>query len=95
MDHDKKGVLNRAVFDASARQQSTSIARRVEQLDGALQRDERQNDPQNAQDVPFSSNVKPAVKPGPSALTSARFHGAESAIARSSTNITVAADMFP
>jgi hypothetical protein len=48
MDHDKKGVLNRAVFDASARQQSTSVARRVEQLDGALQRDERQNDPQNA-----------------------------------------------
>ena len=37
--------------------------------------------------------MKPAVKPGPSALTSARRHGVPKS--RSSTNITVAADMLP
>ena len=43
----------------------------------------------------FSSSVKPAVKPGPNELSSARFQGVVDASVRSSTNITVAADMLP
>ena len=85
---------SRAGFGAARREQTARIALGVKRLDGALQRHQDQNDPQNARGAQsLSSSVKPAVKPGPSELTSARRHGV--AKSRSSTNITVAADMLP
>ena len=95
MQQHEEWVLRAADFDATSFEKASRVARRVEQLSSSLKGHQRKNNVENAHTGRFSSSVKPAVKPGPNELSSARLHGVVDASVRSSTNITVAADMLP
>src|SRR5260221_10987985 len=91
MHHDEPGIPARVDLDRALRPQTACVRRRKGQLGAALQDDEAENRVEDAH--PRLSTAKPAVNPGPSAVTSARSHRLSSA--RSSTNSTLAADMLP
>jgi len=84
-------------LDTAELAQLEGIAARPNELDNALQQDQTERPMEYAHRL--SSTKNPAVKPGPSALISVRSHRfpvvRASASMRSSTNITVVADMLP
>src|SRR5258708_1045502 len=70
VQRDEERIVASAMFDGAALFQVSGIARRVDQLAKALQRDQRDDDEDG---IHRSSRTrKPAVKPGPSALSSMR-----------------------
>jgi hypothetical protein len=76
MQHDDERIVGSAALDPAAIEKALLVPARVGKFDDALRSDEEQNNPKNAQEgTEFSSSVKPAVKPGPSAVSNARFHG--------------------
>lgn len=96
MEGHEEWMLPARILDAASGEKPPGVGARIEQFDAALQRDESKNDKENAH---RSSVTNAAVKPGPIAVNSARravpFASAPSRSARSNTNSTVTADMFP
>ena len=93
MQRDKERVPAGVGFDRTGAPQPRGVAGGPGELGQPLRGDENEGAVERRQRL--SSTRKPAVKPGPSAFSSAKLHGAASASISSSTNITVAADMLP
>ena len=97
MQQDEVRVAFRVRLDAAQSPQPDGIAVRPNELDNALQQDQTERPVEDGHRL--SSTRNPAVKPGPSAFISARSQRSPvaraSASMRSSTNITVVADMLP
>src|SRR5579885_549054 len=92
MQRDDGGVMGAAVLLGSASAQGPGVARGPAKLAQTLQRDEAEEQRRGAHRL--SSTMKPAVKPGPSALISMRRRTPLRSM-RSSTKSTVTADMLP
>src|SRR5882762_601434 len=97
MQQDEGGIAARIELDGARRAQPAGVAGGENQLGEALQHDQAEHRMKQAHRL--LNNAKPAVKPGPSAVISARSHTSLSASAcasmRSSTNKMLAADMLP
>src|SRR5579875_1686124 len=98
MQDDEERILLACALDAATRQKATRIACGEEQLRGAFGGNERQHGVERAH-ASKSNTAKPAVKPGPSAVSNAHgpVLGANAPLrtALSSTKSTVADDMLP
>src|SRR5207237_1219007 len=96
MQQNKGGITARVELEGALSAQPAGIARGENQLGQALQYDQAEHRMKQAHR--WLSSAKPAVKPGPSAVISARSQASPSASAcasmRSSTNNTLAADML-
>ena len=90
--HDQR-IMPRADFDSATRKQGPCIAAGKNELAQPLQRHQNENDSREAH-AACRSTTQLAVKPGPSAVRSARV-GKPCARARSRTNSTVGADILP
>ena len=97
MQKDEEGVTSGICLHSAAPAQPGGIAARVGKLDEPLQCDQAERPVEGGHRL--SMTRKPAVNPGPRAFISACSHRAPVARAlasiRSSTNITVAADILP
>src|SRR3546814_1834771 len=90
MHADDDGIVASAQLVAALRFETCRIAARQEEFAQSLQRHDDEDPLRGAErHDPLSIRRKPAVKPGPRAESSIR-PAAPFAIARSSTNITVA-----
>ena len=94
VQQDEERVARGIRLDRAEPAQPRGVAARPGEFGEPLQGDQRQRPVERRHRL--SSTRKPAVKPGPSAFISARPHGrGPRPSIRSSTNITVAADMLP
>ena len=93
MERHKVGIAAGIGFDRAEPPQPRRVARRPGEFGKPLQRHQAERPIKRRHR--FSSTTNPAVNPGPSAVINARFHCGISASIRSSTNITVGADMLP
>ena len=90
--HDQR-IVTGADLDRAARQQPARVVAGQNELTQSLQRDQQENGRREAH-AACRNATQLAVKPGPSAVSSDRA-GRPRAMARSSTNRTVGADMLP
>ena len=86
-------IVTGADLDCTACQQLTCVVAGQNEFTQPLQRDQQQNGRCEAH-AACRNATQLAVKPGPSAVSSERA-GSPRAMARSSTNRTVGADMLP
>src|SRR5260370_40864256 len=93
MQSDQQRVVARRHLDRAPPEQPGRIASGDDQFAEALQRNECQNGKRQRHAARARDNT-PHEKPGPSAVMTVRL-GRPPAISRSSTNMTVGADMLP
>src|SRR5579875_429890 len=105
MKQDEEGIVIGAVLDRAHGEEAPRVAAGVGELGQPLQCDQRDDHLGKAHAAlragsaaaarAASTRRKPAVKPGPSEVSSERRGSPARVMARSNTNSTVAADMLP
>ena len=90
---DDERIMRGRRLDRALRQEPSRVSPGEDELRASLQRDEAEND-QRRRHAALFSETRLAVKPGPSALSTARG-GKPCFKTRSSTKNTVGADMLP